>query len=303
MGRKIVVGLCVFAVVFPSEAGVPSAKQPLLHDCCDLGPPPLASRHGFTARGGDTDFGQQLVLTERKHYQPWHFQASAAYAYTDNAALTEHERIRDSYIRSTAGVLFRPVLSRSLFADIELSYDAYRYDKTGSLDIDEQDARVGVIHVSPRLANTSFFGHYTYDRLLEGRHHGEIYTSHGLQAGFHKGIALGARQSMYARAFSKFSLGDSPGFAQRHEHSLVLAYRIVPTDAIDAELFYRMKFYDFRDGREDLSHLFGVSMSYWFSDRVAITGSISATQNDSNERGGDYELVEGGVSLGMQFTF
>ena len=279
--------------------------------------------------GGEMGMGEQIILTRRDRYDALYLYGSLGMAWTSNAALTDSNELSDIYLLASVDLAYRPELSRNLFADVELSYDAHRYESYSSLDTDQQDVRIGVIRSLPQVGGLNLFAHYTYDRLIDGRQHDELYASHGVQVGLDKRWALTPHQAVYLHAYGKFSLdsnttvrrGETGGdegsdkkkdprfsarsrkFLQNHEYSLYLSHQY-HRGRFDVETYYRLQFFDFRyGGRHDLSHTFGFLLRCRLTDAASLLGGISGTINDSNERDADYEAIDGGASLALQLHF
>ena len=182
-----------------------------------------------------------------------------------------------------------------------MSYETYRHDEHSALDTDEQDIEIGLMYLMPRLEDAGLFVHYTYDRAMDGSSFDEIYTSHGAQVGVDKLFQLGGRSSIYAKASSRFSIDSpSPDFARRHEHRFISAYQFQVTDSLEAQLFYRARFYDFLSAdREDWNHLVGLSASYWFTNTLGLTASFSWTTTNHPPMGRTDQAIDGGLALAL----
>ena len=245
------------------------------------------------------------MLQRKDDYaSPFYIYATAGLGPTNNVNLSDRHD-SDSYFWSTLDLTYRPRFTDNLFGDVRMSYETYRHDEHSALDTDEQDIEIGLMYLMPRLEDAGLFVHYTYDRAMDGSSFDEIYTSHGAQVGVDKLFQLGGRSSIYAKASSRFSIDSpSPDFARRHEHRFISAYQFQVTDSLEAQLFYRARFYDFLSAdREDWNHLVGLSASYWFTNTLGLMASFSWTDNQSSADGADYEAIDGGLALALQYTF
>lgn len=274
------------------------------HRCCDQRFA-NAWTTGSVSAQAESELGEQVLLLPKDDYDsPFYLYATAGLGRTNNAKLSEsHEA--DSYLWSLLDLTFRPRLFEDLYGDVDLSYETYRYDEHSSLNTDEQDFKVGLMWLVPQLGDAGVFAHYSYERVLDGSDFDEIYSSHGARVGIDKLLPLGAKSSIYARASSRFSIdGASPAFARRNEYAILTAYQLQASDSLEAQIFYRARLYDFRAAdRQDMNHLVGLSLSYWFTRACGLTTTFSWADNQSSESGGDYEVLDGGLSLALQYTF
>ena len=297
----LLVPLSLFATLGSLHAGDGKA---VAHRCCDQRFA-NAWTTGTAPSEGDSELGQQVLLQRREDYDsPFYVYATAGLGRTNNVYLAERHDA-DSYFWSTLDLTYRPRLTDNLYGDVGFSYETYRHDEHSSVDTDEQDINVGLMWLVPQLGDAGLFAHYSYERVLEGSDFDEIYTSHGARVGIDKLFQLTGASSIYAQAFSRFSIdAPSPGFARRNEYQILTAYQFQPTASLEAQIFYRARLYDFRSGdREDMNHLLGLSVSYWFTNTLGLTTTFAWTDNQSSADEGDYEAFDGGLSLAIQYTF
>ena len=208
----------------PGSAIAGDPKGGFAGSCCEHNVLHNAWRSGSVQApaGPVSELGDQELLMNADDYtRHFYFYGTAGVGRTNNVRLSEY-RESDNYFWSTLDLIYRPRLHGNFYADLGLSYDVYRHDEYSSEDVDEQDVNIGLMRRLPRWGDAGLFAHYTYDRLVDGSDYDEIYTSHGVQAGIDKLFQVGAKSSIYARAFSRISLDNaSPDFARRTTRSPV----------------------------------------------------------------------------------
>jgi hypothetical protein len=253
---------------------------------------------------GDPDLGEQYILRPQGGYQPFNFQLTQRALWTDNAALTDADELSDFYSDTELRLSYLPQIAANTFAEISAGYAFFRYADHSELDFDDLEASVGAIHVFRGLNDLSLRLRYNYERLLSGRSHDELFTDHSLEIGLYYPIALGPRNFAYGGYSSEFSLAGNPGYAARDEHEFIIGYTYSPTDRIELSSYYRLYVHDYVEGgRTDLLQTAGLYVTTHLTERIDLVLSASYSTNDSDLRGGDYDVGEAGAIVSLNFEF
>lgn len=253
---------------------------------------------------GDEDLGEQLILTPLSVYKPFNFQIAQQAMWTDNAALTDGDELSDFYSNTELRLSYMPQIWANTYAQFDARYSFYRYADHSSLDFDNLEAAVGLLHVLRDLNDLSVWLHYNHTRLLTASGGDELFTDHAIEAGLYLPITLHPRHIMYAGYTSEFSLDANPGYSGRHEHTLSLGYRFRATDRIHLESYYQFAYYDYREGgRDDLLHSAGIALTTYLTERIDLVLSANYSLNDSDLAGADYEVGDLGALLSLRFEF
>ena len=255
----------------------------------------------------DADLGVLSILQESDEYDPLNVSISSGLFYTNNAGLDEIDEIEDEYWWAAAGVSYIPQIAGGLAGDFSVSYQTFRYDSSGFLDFDELEVGAGLVYVAENFGNLAVSVRYNYDRIVEPREWTEVFVQHGIVAGLFKPFLIDRNHFFYIRGTSEFGLKASTDVhghtLEQNDYNGVLGYRFSVTDDLSLEPYYRVRFLDFENGREDLLQTVGLGVSYRLSEAwfAAITGSY--TTNDSNHPFGDFEAGTVGGQIGFQARF
>lgn len=253
---------------------------------------------------GDPDLGEQRVLTTLEDYQPFDFLFSEQAVWTDNAALTESAELSDFYSNTGLRLSYLPLIAANTYGEISAAYSFYRYADYSTLDFDDLEASLGVIHVFRDLSDLSFWLRYNYTRLLTARDHTELFTDHSVELGLYFPISLGPRHMAYGSYQSEFSLDGNPEYASRNEHGVTIGYEYRPLDRLSLASYYQFYVHDYRgSSRDDLLQNLGIALTTHLTDTIDLVLSGSYSLNDSDQDGRDYEAGDAGLILSLNIEF
>ncbi|MGI9244534.1 MAG: hypothetical protein ACR2RV_27280 [Verrucomicrobiales bacterium] len=253
---------------------------------------------------GDADLGEQRVLTSLEEYQPFNFLLTQQAVWTDNAALTENAELSDFYSNTGLRLSYVPLIAANTFGEISAGYSFYRYSDYSTLDFDDLEASLGLIHVFRDLSDLSIWLRYNYTRLLTARDHSELFTDHSVEFGLYFPISLGPRHLAFGSYRSEFSLDGNPGYASRNEHGITIGHEYKPFDRVSLASYYRIFLNDYRErGRDDLLQDLGIALTTHLTGNIDLVLSASYSWNDSDERGRDYEAGDAGAIISLNIDF
>ena len=291
------------------ETGLPDELLPpeLLR-----GPTRIVPPEGVTdGVGPDLDYGQQEVLVRIDEWQPWAFGATAGYEYQSNASLTPNTEIDDYLFRQSAslrGTFPLPSLSDSLFFDVGVFQQIYRYDELDVLDYDRIDADAGILWVLPQsapslLAGSVFSLKGSWYRMSEAWSFGdELFSNAGLGAGLLRSVPLSRNHSLLFNVTADVSLEASDPLPQRHEYAGLIAWQAQWAPRWESSVFARTVLYDY-DTHDDWNTSLGATLDYvvrpWC--RLGLSGSYIYNSSDIDVF--DYENFTLGASLRLSVRF
>ena len=250
----------------------------------------------------DDSFGDQVILKSQPRVPTFVISGDVSVFYTDNVALTRHDRRDDTFIVARAATSWLPRISRTLEAQIAASVSTFRYNNTSELDFTNLSLGAGLSWTPAKLRGVAFFARYDFIELLN-RHSDEILQDHELTVGVQKVFALGRSHavSLGAIAMAGFT---NPDEAQRNQVGLFVGYRLQLTRAFEAEVQYRIagQFYDETD-RADLNQVASLNLRYRITPWADAHASFSLGTNRSDRSAFDYSVVNTGVGVGFAVRF
>ena len=224
--------------------------------------------------------------------------------WTDNDELTDDNELSDFYSDNELRLSYMPRLAANTYGEFNASYSFYRYADHSFLDFDSIEASVGAIHVFRSLNDLSVWSRYNYNSLLTGSGHDEFFRDHSIELGLYYPIPLGIGNLAYFGYNSEFSIDSNPDYSSRHEHAFTIGYSYSATDRIELGTYYRFYVHDYHElDRTDLLHTVGLSLTTRITERLDLLLAGSYSLNDSDARGGDYEVGEAGAIIGFSYDF
>jgi hypothetical protein len=248
------------------------------------------------------DFGEQVILQSPPRIRTFVITGDASVFYTNNVALTPHNRIDDVFFVSNAGVSWTPQIAPHLEAQIAAHSSIFRYDKTSALDFQGLGLGAGLFWNPDHFAGVGLFAHYDFIELIN-RHSEEILRDHEFTIGAQKIFPLGRAHAFVAGA-SLMAGVAAPESAQRDQAGVFLAYRLQATRSLGIEFLYRFAGYYYNDpGRTDRNQLFSVSARYRLLEWADINAFFSFADNRSDDSAFSYDAATSGGGLSATVRF
>jgi hypothetical protein len=250
----------------------------------------------------DGSFGEQVILQNQPRIRTFVITGDASVFYTNNVALTPHNRIDDTFFVSNAGVSWTPLIAPHLEAQIAAHSSIFRYDKTPALDFQGLGLGAGLFWNPDHFAGVGLFAHYDFIELIN-RHSEEILRDHEFTIGAEKVFPLGRAHAFVAGASLMAGLA-APKSAQRDQAGVFLAYRLQATRSLGVEFLYRFAGYFYNDpGRTDRNQLLSVSARYRLLEWADINAFFSFADNRSDDPAFSYDAVTNGGGLSATIRF
>jgi len=253
----------------------------------------------------DDDLGVQLALRPEEKYDPFNLYGNVGWYFTDNAAVTETNRLEDSFLNASATLTYLPIIRGNLYGEATIRENTFRYNENSDLDFDTIDLGSGFVYVIRGLGDLAVFARYNYGTYLDPNDGwGQLYENHSIQAGAYKPWILKRNHFLQVSYVSDVSLEADPGFAQRDDHSVTLSYRWTPIRKFRTDFYVRSSYLDYRENsRDDWNTSAGATLTYNLTPNLRLSSSVMYTHNQSNFDGGDYEVWVPGFQLGGIIQF
>jgi hypothetical protein len=250
----------------------------------------------------DDSFGTQVILKKRERVRTVALTGDTSAFFTDNAALTRHDKIDDVFFVTNLGLSWTPRINSRLEAQIAARSSIFRYASTSSLDFENLGAGAALFWSPEHFCDIGFFARYDFTELLD-RHSSEIFRDHEFSVGAQKIFVVGKSQSFTLGVTGMGGIAD-PSSVQRQTAGLFAGYRWQITSRLDAEVFYRFSayFYD-RADRMDCNHIVSGSVRYRVSRSADLNAFVSFGGNRSDTSGFDYNVVTAGGGVGFTVRF
>lgn len=250
----------------------------------------------------DDSFGEPVILQSQPRIRTFVITGDSSVFYTNNVALTPHNRIDDVFFVSNAGVSWTPVIAPHLEAQIAAHSSIFRYDKTSALDFQGLGLGAGLCWNPNHFAGVELFAHYDFIELID-RHSEEILRDHEFAIGAQKTFPLGRAHAFVAGASLIAGLAV-PESAQRDQAGVFLAYRLQATRSLGVEVLYRFAGYFYNDpARTDRNQLLSVSAHYRLLEWADINAFFSFADNRSDDSAFSYDAATSGGGLSATVRF
>jgi hypothetical protein len=250
----------------------------------------------------DDSFGEQVILQSRPRVRTFVLTGDASVFFTNNAALTPHNKIDDAFFVSNAGVSWTPQIAPHLKAQVAAHSSIFRYDKTSELDFQGIGLGGGLFWNPDHIAGVALFAHYDFIELID-RHSAEILRDHEFTIGAQKAFPLG-RADAFVVGVSLIAGVAAPESAQRDQAGLFLAYQLQATRSLSVEFLYRFAGYFYNDqGRTDRNQFFSVSARYRLLEWADINAFFSFADNRSDDSAFSYDAATNGGGLSATIRF
>lgn len=255
-----------------------------------------------TEASSDDSFGTQVILKKRERIRTVFLTGDTSVFFTDNAALTRHDKIDDVFFVTNVGLSWTPRLNPHLEAQLAARGSIFRYGSTSSLDFENLGLGAALFWNPEHFCDVSFFARYDFIELLDRRSE-EIFRDHEFTVGAQKIFAVGKAQTFALGVTGMGGIAD-PSFAQRQTASVFAGYHWQITPKLDTDIFYRFSayFYD-RADRMDCNHIISGSIRYRVSQYADLNAFVSFGGNRSDTAGFAYNVVTAGGGVGLTVRF
>lgn len=255
----------------------------------------------------DSDLGEQSILVPRGESEPIIFDFNTSISRTDNAPSGSPFTDTDSWIStSSMSLTWRPHLVYGWFADLGVSQDLIRYDRSNALDFENFNLRAGVYKSLTDLDDTVLFARYEYQRLTFTSLANGQYNAHRIRAGLLKTLWSMPGQALTGGINGAYEWYAQPSFVERNEYAADLAYHYSITSSLCAVASARIARSNFDEfGRDDWTFGSGVELNWQINPDLKATASVYYDRNDSDTFGNtnEYQSWTTGVGVGLQWSF
>jgi hypothetical protein len=250
----------------------------------------------------DDSFGDQVILKSQPRLPTFVVSGDASFFYTDNVALTGHDRRDDTFLVGRVAAVWMPRIAPTLEAQVSASASTFRYNNTSELDFTNLSLGAGLSWTPQNLRGVVLFARYDFIELLN-RHSDEILQGHEFTVGAQKVFALGRSHAISVGAFAMVGFAN-PDEAQRDQVGVFAGYRLMLTRAFEADVQYRLAGQFYNDAeRNDLNQVLSLNLRYRITPWAEANASFSFGNNRSDHSVFDYNVVNTGAGVGLSVRF
>ena len=252
----------------------------------------------------DEDLGEQRLLVPDARYKSLTLFANASEFYTSNAALTNGGAQGDWFTALQFGGSWVPRIKGSLFGEVSVLQQLYRYAEFSNLSFNSLDVGGGLIYAFRDLGDLSAFARYNYNLLTDASASNSIFYQQTIRLGLQKPFFFSRAQSATVGLQTDLNLDGWPDYALRNRFALLLGYQANLTRKLQASLFYQLAYFPFLDvDRRDWNQILGAGLAYNFAPWFSVNASVSASFNDSNENFYTYNVLNTGAGVSAVLRF
>ena len=252
----------------------------------------------------DEDLGEQRLLVPDARYKSLTLFANASEFYTGNAALTNGGAQGDWFTALQFGGSWVPRIKGSLFGEVSVLQQLYRYAEFSNLSFNSLDVGGGLIYAFRDLGDLSAFARYNYNLLTDASASNSIFYQQTIRLGLQKPFVFSRAQSATVGLQTDLNLDGWPDYALRNRFALLLGYQANLTRKLQASLFYQLAYFPFLDvDRRDWNQILGAGLAYNFAPWFSVNASVSASFNDSNENFYTYNVLNTGAGVSAVLRF
>ncbi len=250
----------------------------------------------------DDSFGTQLILKKREYVPTVVVAGDTSIFYTDNAALTPHNKIDDAFVVTNAGVSWTPRINPHLEGQLASHASIFRYNSTSVLDFENLGVGAALFWSPEHFHDVALFARYDFIELLD-RHSQEILRDHEFSIGAQRTFAVGQAQAFTLGVTASGGIAE-PSSAQRQQAAIFASYHWQITHSFDAEISYRVAGYFYnRADRTDCNQVVAANIRYHINRYVDVNAFVSFGANRSDTTGFDYNVADAGGGLAVCFRF
>ncbi|MFM8886227.1 MAG: hypothetical protein ACKOKC_07425 [Chthoniobacterales bacterium] len=252
----------------------------------------------------DQDLGEQRLLVPDSRYKSLTLFANASEFYTSNAALSNAGAQGDWFTALQFGGSWVPRLKGSLFGEVSVLQQLYRYAEFSNLSFNSLDVGGGLIYVFRDLGDLSAFARYNYNLLTDASSSNSIFYQQTIRLGLQKPFVFSRAHSATVGLQTDLNLDGWPDYALRNRFALLLGYQANLTRKLQANLFYQIAYFPFLDvDRRDWNQILSAGLAYNFTPWFSVNASVSASFNDSNESFYTYDVLNTGAGVSAVLRF
>ncbi|PZR70952.1 MAG: hypothetical protein DLM73_16520 [Chthoniobacterales bacterium] len=250
----------------------------------------------------DDSFGRQLILKKKERPRPFSLSGDAGIFFTNNAALTRHDKQDDFLFSASAALNWTRPLGNDVTLQLGGQTSIFRYAEMSSLDFESLGAGAGILWTPARLSGVSFAARYDFVELLN-RHGRQVLSDHEFTLAAQKTFSLGGPHSLTLGAIGMVGLSD-PRSAQRDLAGGFVRYQWQVSRRLETDVSYRLSPYFYNSGgRTDVNHVASWSVRYRFTPDAEVNSFLSFASNRSNRRAFNYDAVTTGLGVGFVIHF
>ncbi|MEO6847743.1 MAG: hypothetical protein ABI443_09290 [Chthoniobacterales bacterium] len=253
---------------------------------------------------GDSDLGEQLLLTRKEKYRPFQAYANFNEYYTNNAALSQHNMQSDFLMVPQFGLTYTPQLANNLYAELTAQTQLFRYARNSALNFNSFDAGAGLIYVVRQLGDLSFFGRYHSTLLTNPDVNSLTYSDQTLRFGVQKPFTLSRAHYVYVGSSAEVIIAGEPQYALKNDFGVFAGYQVALTRQLTGSFYYRISLFNYvQGGRDDLNQTISAGLSWNITNWFAVNAVASFAFNSSNTDNDSYWAFMSGAGVSGQLKF
>jgi hypothetical protein len=253
---------------------------------------------------GDSDLGEQLLLTPRQRYKSLYLYGGVTQFFTSDATLVEDNLGADWFTMLQAGLNWTPHLGGNLYGEAFVRQDLFRYARYPELNFNSTNLGAGLIYVIRPLGDLSVYGRYGYTFLTDASASGQIYDEQFLKFGMQKPIVFSRAHSLWLGGSAAINLAGSPSYALRDQFAGYASYQLSLSRRLTFNAFYQLAYFPFREGgRADWNQILSGSLSYQVWEWFTLSTMVSGAFNTSNDNFYNYSVLNLGFGLNAAIQF
>jgi len=252
----------------------------------------------------DDAFGAQRFLKSQQNVRPFVAAAEVFGFKTNNVGLTRSHTEPDEFLVASTTFTYRTALGERAAFDVTVRGSAFRYNEFRVLDFNSIDAGFGVTWVPARLGGIALSARYNFTDLFSESDGDAFFKNHTIAVAAQKNFVLSRAHYFFAGLAAQGGFAD-PSDAQRDEYSAYGGDHVDLTRFLEADLSYRYGFFHYREegSRRDHNQSVSIAVRYNVTDWFSASATTFFGWNRSNQRAFDYDVVNGGIGLGLTVRF
>ena len=255
----------------------------------------------------DSDLGVQQLLNSYDGLPPVEFYFKTSINYTDNIPDINPDTNTSAWLwAGQFDVNWSPLVGNGWYLDAGLGQGIYRYEGSAPGDFENFDTHLGLVKSIPDLDDLLFFVRYEFQRITADSLSESNYSAHRIRTGFRKDLLLSSRYQLSAGVDVAFDLSAKLTRRERNQYSADVKYTYWFSDKVNSTLFWNGSFWDFNNTeREDVSHTFGLELTWTPTQDLSIFSNVFYTNHNSNTFSGfnDFDSLQVGLGFGVNFSF
>lgn len=252
----------------------------------------------------DDALGAQRFLKSQQNVRPFAAAAELFGFKTNNVGLARRDTQSDEFLVASTAFSYRTALGERAALDVSIRGSIFRYNEFRTLDFNSIDAGLGLTWVPAKMRGVALFGRYNFTELFSEHDGDAFFENHTVTIGAQKNFVLGRAHYFFGGLSAQAGFAD-PAAAQRDEYSAYGGYHVDLTQNLEADIAYRYGFFLYREegSRRDHNQSVTIALKYNVTDWFSVVATSFFGWNRSNQRIYDYDVVNGGVGLGVTARF